>query len=196
MGRLSEIRPEPGQSEAADIIRTCRTKGISALDAQLLHAEELAAPWVQYVYAVRTKGLGVLDSGLKEIILCRIAAWNSSSYEWMHHAPLAEAGGVSKEVLDYIKATPASRSLRDAPSPPSGLLTPLQAAVLAFVDHSTINVKVPIDIFNNLRKELGGVEKHVAQVAITTAAYNMVSRFLVAMDVAGAANIPVGELHH
>ena len=69
MGRLSEILPPQGASTAADKIRTFRTKGLSALDAQLLNAPALAEPWVKFVFAVRTKGLGTYDPGLKELIV-------------------------------------------------------------------------------------------------------------------------------
>lgn len=69
MGRLQDVLPEIGQLSAADEIRKCRTKGLSALDGQLLNAPELAEPWVKFVYSVRARGLGTYDPLLKEMIV-------------------------------------------------------------------------------------------------------------------------------
>jgi hypothetical protein len=103
--------------------------------------------------------------------------------------------------------TPQLAIIRDiskrAPSPSSpGPLTSLQAAALAFADTSTKDIKVPDSIFDNLSEELQkivadekcNVEK-VQELLVETAAVvstsNMVSRFLVSLDVAGKSDEPV-----
>ena len=66
-------------------------------------------------------------------------------------------------------------------------------ACLAFTDASTKDVYVPNSIFASLKKELGvlaakeneEVEVLLVEVAGVVATYNMVSRFLVSLDVAG-----------
>lgn len=66
------------------------------------------------------------------------------------------------------------------------------AACLAFTQASTKNISVPKPVFDSVRKELGvlaskeeEIEDLLVEVAGTVATYNMVSRFLVSLDVAG-----------
>ena len=53
----------------------------------------------------------------------------------------------------------------------------------------TLNVTVPDDVFANLKKYFS--EKEVVEITATIAAYNCVSRFLVALDV-GERNAQTG----
>ena len=62
-----------------------------------------------------------------------------------------------------------------------GGLNEKQRAVLAYADAMTIGVKVNDDIFGELKKCFD--ERHVVEITATVAAYNCVSRFLVALDV-------------
>ena len=124
--------------------------------------------------------------------LCRVAAWNTSAYEWAHHEPLARAAGMTVDQLSYLRQVPASRRLNETLAPKKGLFSPQQSAVLALVDHSTINVKVPKNVFEEAKDYFD--DKVLAEIMITCAAYNMVSRFLVGMDVLNASEVPVGEL--
>ena len=58
--------------------------------------------------------------------------------------------------------------------------------ILAYVDAMTLNVKVPNQIFTRLREHLPkGPEgdRQLVEITTTCAAYNCVSRFLVAMNV-------------
>lgn len=95
------------------------------------------------------------------------------------------------------------------PLPPAqGILTPLQSAALSFVDASTRTVSVPTHVTELLRAELrkwvlketsGLTEDEVkaktddsfVECALIVASYNMVSRFLRAVDVAGFSEDPV-----
>lgn len=79
-------------------------------------------------------------------------------------------------------------------------LTRLQAAALAFADASTKTIQVSDTIFNALSEELiplvdGKDGESVQDLAVEAAAvvstYNMVSRFLVSLDVAGKSEEPV-----
>ncbi len=56
-----------------------------------------------------------------------------------------------------------------------------QRAVLTYCDAMTIGVKVSDEIFAGLRRVFA--EKEVVEITATIAAYNCVSRFLVALDV-------------
>jgi hypothetical protein len=78
----------------------------------------------------------------------------------------------------------------------------LQAAALAFADASTKDIKVPDSIFSRLSEEFQqslaaeeNLEEKVQDLLVETVAvvstYNMVSRFLVSLDIAGKSDEPV-----
>lgn len=70
-------------------------------------------------------------------------------------------------------------------SPPreahNGILDAAHAALLAYTDAMTLDVTVSEDIFSKLKECF--TKKEVVEITATIAAYNCVSRFLVALDV-------------
>lgn len=72
--------------------------------------------------------------------------------------------------------------LRSAPrTADAGIQDAAHAAVLAYTDAMTLDVRVPDAVFAELRRWFS--EREVVEITGTVAAYNCVSRFLVAMDV-------------
>lgn len=138
--------------------------------------------------------------------MCRVAALNGAAFEWMHHAPLLLSAGVSEEGLETVKAAMPGYVGKDGEK---GLSKRLWS-VLKFVDCMTKDIKVPDDIFGAVRELLD--ERQVVELGeslflgapydreanqfcevMTTAGYNAVSRFLVAMDVAELKDVKVGD---
>lgn len=70
-----------------------------------------------------------------------------------------------------------------------GILDAAHAAVLAYTDAMTLDVQVSDVVFAKLKASFS--EKEVVEVTATIAAYNCVSRFLVALDV-GERNAQTG----
>ena len=70
-------------------------------------------------------------------------------------------------------------------SPPRRQSGPLpddqHGAVLAYTDAMTRDVTVPDEVFENLKAQF--TDKEIVEITATIAAYNCVSRFLVALDV-------------
>ncbi len=64
-----------------------------------------------------------------------------------------------------------------------GPLTEKQWVVLKYADAMTKNVKVEDGLFEELRSVARFTEKEIVELTATVAAYNCVSRFLVALDV-------------
>ncbi|KAF4637617.1 hypothetical protein G7Y89_g455 [Cudoniella acicularis] len=146
---------------------------LQALDLTLLHSPHVADGWNSFLGAVRTKTS--LADDVREIAICRVAVINEAWYEWGHHAPLAKAGGVSDEGI---------RALGDkglGGSAGKSVLSEKQMAVVRYTDEMTNNVKVPDDVFVELKKHFS--EQEIVEITATVAAYNCVSRFLVALDV-------------
>jgi alkylhydroperoxidase family enzyme len=79
-----------------------------------------------------------------------------------------------------LKSDPRSAT----PSLPANL-----AAVLRFTDAMTLDVRVPDDVFGELKKHFS--EREVVEITATVGAYNCVSRVLVALDV-GERNVMNG----
>ncbi len=58
---------------------------------------------------------------------------------------------------------------------------PLERDVLAYAEAMTLQVQVPQPLFDALRSHFG--EREVVELTATVAAYNMVSRFLEALQI-------------
>jgi 4-carboxymuconolactone decarboxylase len=167
MARLPDVDPA---GEVADRVRARRGGTLTALDRMLLHSEPLADGWNTLLGAVRSRF--ELAADLRELAICRVAVLNDADYEWRAHAPLLVRAGFPEDRLD---------SLRNADVPAD--LSPEHRAVVAYTDAVTRDVHVPDELFDEVRTLLG--ERSTVELTATIAAYNMVSRFLVALEVGG-----------
>lgn len=73
------------------------------------------------------------------------------------------------------------REVRNGKREAEGELTEIQWAVMAYTDAMTRDVRVREEVFEELRRYFG--KKEIVEITATVAAYNCVSRFLVALDV-------------
>ena len=73
------------------------------------------------------------------------------------------------------------REVRNGRKEGEGQLDERQWAVIAYTDAMTRNVKVGDDIFERLKMWFS--EREIVEITAVVAAYNCVSRFLVALDV-------------
>ena len=128
--------------------------------------------WNALLGAVRTKTS--LPDDIREIAICRPALINEAWFEWNAHAPiLARAAGFSDEKLSVVKELHPTAQ---------GALDDRQWAVLRYADAMTRSVKVAQSLFDEV-KAAGFSEQEMVELTVTVASYNMVSRFLVALDV-------------
>lgn len=163
---------------------------LQPLDLTLLYSPPVADGWNSFLGAIRTKTS--LADDVREIAICRVAVINEAWYEWMHHAPLAKAGGVSEEGMKTL-----GEKQLDAIK--EGGLSDKQWAVVRYTDSMTRNVKVDDAVFAELKKHFS--EQEVVEITATVSlgsievlgtmligfsgqisCYNCVSRFLVALD--------------
>lgn len=143
------------------------------LDRMLLHTPPLAQGWNTYLGAVRGE-LGV-PTRLMELAICGVAVLNDCEYEFYHHAPeFMKAGGSAAQVEGL-------RSLARTMDDPA-LFDATEQAVLRLTLEMTRSVRVSDETFAAAREALGDTQQMVELVGII-ATYNMVSRFLVALDV-------------
>lgn len=185
----------PDKEVVARVTERRAPRPLQPLDRTLLHSPAVADGWNSFIGAVRTKTS--LDDDVREIAICRVAVCNEAWYEWAHHAPLAKAGGVTDDGMMILEESVLSG--KKGPG-----LTEKQWAVVHYTDAMTRDVAVKDDIFAELKKHFsaqevvevtatvchlpaklidGGSRKFFAKsLLIQVAAYNCVSRFLVALD--------------
>jgi alkylhydroperoxidase family enzyme len=163
------------QSPVTDEIKARRGGELLELDRALLHSPPIASGWNALLGAVRTQTS--IRADLRELAICRIAALNEAWFEWKHHYPLALKAGLNEDLLQLVKL---GREWK-----PSGTdevpYTALNWIVLEYVDSMTLDVKVPDKLFQDLKAWWD--DKELVELTVIIATYNMVSRFLVALDV-------------
>ena len=146
--------------------------GLIALDLALLHAPQIAGGWNSLLDAIRSKSS--LRATLREIAICRTALINRAWYEWNGHAPVLAAApeGFSEAKMAVVKQLHPTGK---------GTLDDEEWLVLRYADAMTANVKVPSGLADEVRRRFG--VKQVIEITATIASYNMVGRFLVALDI-------------
>jgi alkylhydroperoxidase family enzyme len=144
------------------------------LDLALLHSPPVADGWNTFLGAIRTKTS--IPADLRELAISRVAVCNRAWYEWKHHAPLAVAAGVSQQSMEALKVD--ERLEGDAKE--GSHLNEKQWAVLVYADEMTRDVHVKDTTFERLKALFS--DQEVTEITATIACYNMVSRFLVALD--------------
>ena len=162
------------------------------LDLALLHNPTVADGWNSFIGAIRTK-TSVPDT-LKELAISRIAALNGAVHEWDVHAALAVKAGVSKEVMRVVFEHGFIGRGAERKTEGEGLetLSKEERAVLEYTDQMTIGVHVEDAVADALKACLE--DKQVVDLTATVAAYNCVSRFLVALDVGECNGRPMKKV--
>ncbi len=158
-------RPELAEVESRILAERGR---VSLLYQALLNSGPIASGWERMLTAVR-KQTGV-PGDLRELIILRVAVLNRAGFEFDAHAPIAEREGVSAEKILAVKEAALS-SVFSAP----------ERLVLALADAMTREVQVPEALMNELKAHYD--PKLLVELVATVAAYNMVSRFLVALNI-------------
>jgi AhpD family alkylhydroperoxidase len=134
----------------------------------LLHSPPLAAGWLRYLTAIRHECS--LPGALRELVIMRVALLNGAPYEADQHAPIARAEGISNAQLADLSVWSSSDRV-----------DPMQRAALALTDAMTLEVHVSDAVFADVRAHFD--ERAIVELAATAAAYNMVSRFLAALQI-------------
>ena len=141
---------------------------ISPLYQALLNSVPIAEGWEALLTAVRTKTS--LRSDLRELVILRVAVLNRASFEFDAHVPHARQAGLTQGKIDGVKTTPAS--------PP---YDELERLTLAYTDAMTHDIDVSDTLFECLARRFDATT--IVELTATIAAYNMVSRFLVALRI-------------
>jgi alkylhydroperoxidase family enzyme len=184
--RLPYAPSTPAADASADTVDTYariaarrNPRPLIPLDLSLLHSPPVADGWNSFIGAIRSRTL--VDSGVMELAVCRVAVLNNAIYEWNAHAPLALKGGIKPAELQAARTLP-STATGDVAELEKSALTPQQRAVLRYTDQMTRTITVEDEVFAEL-KTVGYDDREIVELTTGIAGYNCVSRFLVALDV-------------
>lgn len=170
--RISPIapgtRPELATIEAG--IQAERGR-VSLLYQVLLNSPPLAQGWEQLLTAVRNRS--TLPADLREMVILRIAVLNRAPYEFEAHVPHALKAGMPEEKIAALQALQVPQE--------DGAFSGQERHVLALTDAMTRDIEVPDSVFELVRPCFS--EQQLIDLVATIAAYNMVSRFLVALRI-------------
>jgi len=134
----------------------------------LLHSPPVAQGWLGYLTAIRQQS--TLSGALRELVIIRVAQINRAPYEADQHKPIALQEGVSNAKLDALENWTDSDLFYDT-----------ERAALAYTDAMTRNVQVSDETFAQVSKAFEA--QQLVELTATVAAYNMVSRFLEALQI-------------
>lgn len=165
---------EVGPPDLVAAIRQRRGGELLDLDRLLLHSPVFATGWGELMGRVRT-GLA-LSPLLRELAMCGVAALNRADFEMHHHAPLYQAAGATDAQLAALHRLGDEPALAHDP-----VFDAAQQAVLGLVLEMTREVVVQDATFARVREALGS-DQLVFELVGVIAAYNMVSRILVALQ--------------
>jgi alkylhydroperoxidase family enzyme len=195
--RVPYAPSEPPNDEAKPIYERIaerrKPRPLIPLDLALLHNPAVADGWNSFIGAIRSKTS--VPDGLKELAISRVAVLNKAVHEWDIHAALALKAGISKKCLQAAFESPVNGRDWKRNDWGSEELGEEEKAVLVYTDQMTVGVEVEDVVAQDLKKFLDN--KQVVELTATIAAYNAVSRFLVALDVGecnGSAMKEVEEL--
>ena len=157
-----------GTDKIAARIRARRGGTLRPLDEILLRSPHLADGWNSLLGAVRQRTS--LPEAIRELVILRVAVLNGAAYEWEAHEPEARRAGLTDAHLAAVKETGIDPAFGE-----------VERRVIAYTDAVTTGVHVADEVFDALRPDFTEVE--LVELTATVAAYNMVSRFLVALRI-------------
>ena len=167
MARLSY--PDQNDPAIAPLVQRIKAERgkILNLYGMLLHSPPVAEGWLAFLTAIRQKC--ILDGRIRELVIMRIAVINGADYEFRAHTPFALDEGFSQAQIDALRQGAAE------------LFDDRERAALAYSEFMTREVHVPDAVFDAVKIHFS--ERELVELTATIAAYNLVSRFLEALQV-------------
>jgi 4-carboxymuconolactone decarboxylase len=141
---------------------------VSLLYQVLLNSAPIASGWERLLTAVRNQT--AVPADLRELVILRVAVLNGAPFEFDAHVPHAENAGVAADKIAGLRM----------PELPA-IFKPIERLVLELADFMTRDIVVPDTLMEELREHFDA--RGIVEIVATVAAYNMVSRLLVALNV-------------
>lgn len=107
---------------------------------------------------------------------------NKAWYEWDQHVPLLRAcDHVTDDYIEWVRTS--------LPKDAGPMLDERHEVAMMYADYMTKEVEVPDMLFAKLKEKFD--QREIVEMTAVAAAYNCVSRFLVALDVGERNGRPV-----
>ncbi len=161
--------------EPADLVAAIRQRRggqFINLDRMLLHSAPFATGWNAFLSEVRNNL--DLDPKLRELGMCGVAILNRAEYEFIHHAPVFLSSGGTEEQVKAMRQIGSSQM-------PAGLFSSIEEDAIELTVQMTRSIEVDPALIKRLQSSLGNSQ--LVELVGVIATYNMVSRFLVALQV-------------
>lgn len=142
--------------------------GVSLLYQVLLNSEPIASGWERILTAVRNET--TVPPAIRELIILRVAVLNGASFEFEAHVPIAMREGVGENKIAAVSQTTITDTFDSD-----------ERLILELTDAMTRSVVVDDGLITRLKQHYG--DESLVELVATVAAYNMVSRFLVALNI-------------
>ena len=169
MARIPYADPDaPATRELVERIKRERGGKVLNLYRMLLHSPPVVEGWLNFFTAIRQHAS--LPGRYRELAILRVAVINGADYEFTQHIPFALKEGCTVEEIETLRAgtTPATLDAKDR-------------AVLEYAAAMTRDIRVPDPLFAEIREAFP--EREIVELTATIAGYNLVSRFLEAMQI-------------
>ncbi len=162
--------PDIENPELAPLIaRIERERGrLLALYRMLLHSPPVAEGWLGLFTALRQRAR--LPARYRELATLRIAVVTGADYQFAAHVPYARQAGLDDAQIEALAAGREPAGLSDA-----------DRAVLEYAEAMTRRPQVPEEVFARVRAQFD--ERELVELTATIGGYNLVSRFLEALQV-------------
>lgn len=162
-----------GPSDIVSAIRTRRGGELLKMDRLMLHSPVFAGAWNAFLRTViHDLSIPVRES---QFVMSLIGIINHADYELFSHAPQFVAAGGTQAQLDALENV-------EAAGQDTALFSERERAIIALTDRMTRDVVIDDACFDRARAVMRDDAEMVELIGLI-AAYNMVSRFVVALDV-------------
>lgn len=169
-----ELKPQPEDLVQAVLQR--RGGKLLPLDRGLLWSEPFTRGWNVFVKAVRMDMGG--SKKLRELAISAVSLLTGADFEYQAHSKEFLAQGGTQAELDALKS-----ALADNPRAPAASTTlgAVEKIVIQYAAQMTLDVKVQDTVFAELKKHMDTTD--IVELTGAIATYNMVARFLVALEI-------------
>jgi len=160
-------------AEPADLVQAIRKRRggeLIELDRLLLYSTPLAEGWNHYIGNIRERFS--IEQKLRELAMCTVAVLNDAEYEFSQHAPLYIKAGGSDAKSQLLRNPDIAQKHAE--------FSKTEQLTIALTTQLTRDVRIEQALFEQCREHFG--DEHLVELVATIAAYNMVSRFLVAFE--------------
>ena len=170
MSRLPMVSPDPEDPALKQMFDEVRARGVAL--PNLYRVIGLAPPmlraWIDFAWPLRLHAK--TPRRIRELLILRGAQVSGARYEWVHHAAMALAAGVTQAQIDALDGWERS-ALFDA----------REQAVLRLADEVTRGPAASAACIESLKRHFSNAE--IVELTLTASFYVCVARFLQSVDV-------------